>query len=144
MVGPAGRPHISGMGKIATRTVTIPGLGDMLLRPVLPTDSDAMTCFFNRLTREDVYSRFFSGMPRLPERYLGKLLATDFEHDLALLLVTPISCDVLGVVRVVETKTGPEVSITVRSDFTHHGIGRLLMAEALAWSRDHGAREVHA
>jgi acetyltransferase len=132
------------MEKVAARAITIPALGDLLLRPVLPTDASALICFFNNLTREDIHSRFFSGLPRLPDRYLRKLLATDFEHELALLLVNPISCDVLGVVRVVEAETGPEISITVRSDIKHHGVGRLLMAEALAWSRDHGVREVHA
>ncbi len=127
------------------RRERVPGLGEALLRPVQPDDADAVNRFFARLTRDDVRARFFSVMPRLPERYLQSLLAADFDHDVAFLLVDPIRGDILGVVRLADIggAEGAEVAVTVRSDLKHRGIGALLLARVLACARAHGTREVH-
>ncbi len=114
-------PHLSRSPALATRCC---------VRFCRPTPTRCVASF-TRLTRDDIYSRFFSGMPRLPERHLRKLLATDLEHDLALLqscINLPAMCSASCVW--VEPRRARRSRSRSAPDLKHHGIGRLLMAEA--------------
>jgi acetyltransferase len=124
------------------RVEFLSGVGEALLRPVRPDDAGAINCFFERLTREDVRMRFFSALRSLPQRHVERLVDTDFERDIALLLIEPVFGEILGVARLADAGEQGEIAITVRSDMKHNGIGAHLLTRLLDHARRRGLQEV--
>ncbi|HEY1711166.1 MAG TPA: GNAT family N-acetyltransferase [Rhizomicrobium sp.] len=126
------------------RRETIPGFGEVLLRPVRSDDAPAIERFFARLSPEDVHTRFFSAMPRLSAAHMARLTGIDFDRDMALLLVEPASGEILAVGRLCANPDveHEEFAITVRTDVKRHSLGEHLMTWLLDYAKGHGTREV--
>jgi len=123
---------------------TLPGFGDVLLRPVRAGDTAALGLFYACMSPEDLGARFFAGRSAPPAGYVETLIRADGEHDVVLLAIRPPDGEVLGGVRLVEVEGAAELAITIRSDLKHRGLGALLMSSLLEQARRHGTAEVFA
>jgi acetyltransferase len=127
-----GRLAIQPYPKQLERRETLPGVGDVLLRPVQPEDEPAFVRFLEQLTPEDMRLRFFSARKILPHRQLARLTQIDYDREMAFVLEAwdrSRPADILGIVRFAAApdNLSAEFAVTVRSDLKGHGIGTYLM-----------------
>ncbi len=124
--------------------VDLGSLGKALLRPVRPEDAPLFETAFAKLTPEDVRMRFFSPRRALPAVQLARLTQIDYDREMALLLVSRTSGDLLAIVRLAcdpDFERG-EFAIIVRSDMKKRGIGKLMMEQIIAYARLRGLSEL--
>ncbi|MBI3636032.1 MAG: GNAT family N-acetyltransferase [Candidatus Rokubacteria bacterium] len=67
-----------------THTVTLTDGSRVLVRAIRPDDADRLTALYQRLSRQTIYQRFFTVMPRLPIEWARQLADVDYAHRLAL------------------------------------------------------------
>jgi acetyltransferase len=127
--------------------VTLPDGRRVLLRPIRPEDEAAHQVFAARISREDLYFRFFQIMsPEALHSQVIRFTHIDYDREMAFVAV-PVdaySSDTLGVVRVVK-QAAPgcaEFAVTVRSDLKGLGLGETLTRKIIAYSRAAGARRL--
>src|SRR5436190_20314715 len=71
--------------------------GTAHLRPILSTDADRLRRFYDRLSDETIYNRFFSLYRNISDRDVERFTVVD-HHDRAALIAT-IGSDMTGVAR---------------------------------------------
>ena len=114
-----------------------------LLRPIRPDDAAALIEMSAHCEPNDLRLRFFGAMWELPPRLAARLSDIDYDRAMAFLAI-PSPPDgissVAGVVRLAGDSDGVEAeyAVFVRSDLKHHGLGRRLMLELLAYARGKG------
>jgi acetyltransferase len=121
----------------ATPTIpAVPALArdgtEVRLRPLRRGERDLVARFFEGLSEESRRRRFLQPMPRLPEAMLRHLVDVDGRRHVA--LVAEVGGEVAGIARFVALPDQPgaaEVAVTVTDRFQGHGIGRLLLLDAL-------------
>jgi RimJ/RimL family protein N-acetyltransferase len=124
--------------------VTLRDSRQVLVRPVLPGDGEALAAAFQRLSPESQRQRFGSAPRLLGFRILRQLVdAVDgVDHvAFAAFLIDDPDC-IVGVGRILRYPTEPDVldvGITVAEDFRGAGLGRVL-GELLAAHRPRPAR----
>lgn len=116
----------------------------VLIRPIRPDDADALVAFHGRLSRETVYYRYFSLMPRLEERWLSRLVNVDYAERMALVAV--LSDDIVGVGRYdrIGGTDHAEVAFTVEDAFQGQGVGTLLLERLVPIARANRIRAFEA
>ena len=117
----------------------------LLLRPIRPEDMAAHRRFLARIAREDLYTRFFTGVRELPESDLAHLTQIDYDREMAFLAVAragSASEEILAVARACADpdNTNAEFAVLVRSDLKRRGLGRLLMRKLIAYCRERRTR----
>ncbi len=68
--------------------------GTVHIRPVRPSDAALVEAFHNRQSRESIYFRYFSPMPRLSARELDRLTKVDYLDHLS--LVAMLGGEIIG------------------------------------------------
>jgi acetyltransferase len=127
------------------RSLTLPALGPVLLRPVRPEDGPAFTRLFDSLSPEDVHLRFFSRLDRLSKNLVARFTQIDYDREMAFVLELPApERAIAGIARLVADPDNhrAEFAITVRSDLKGRGLGTLLMRHLLAYGRERGLDEI--
>jgi GNAT superfamily N-acetyltransferase len=121
------------------------------LRPIGPADRARLAAGFEKLSRESRYRRFFTAMPRLPERMLDRLVATDDWKHVAIGAEVasddPAQADGLGVARFIRLDDMPdvaEVAVAVVDAKQGLGLGTLLLRELVDAARERGVRRFRA
>lgn len=103
----------------------------VLLRPVLPQDLGLQAPFFQGLSDESRYNRFFNPMRSFPPGLLERFTQVDHKSHVALLAETVSDGleTLVGEARYVVEKDGnsAEFAIAVTDDFQGIGLGRLLL-----------------
>ena len=141
---PSRRFAISPYPKELEHAETVEGMGDMLLRPIKPEDAPALEAFFAKLSPEDVRLRFFTPMRQLPPTLLARLTQIDYDREMAFVLIDRKRDEFLGVSRFSADpdNVSAEFAVSVRSDLTGHGLGRLLMQRLIDYARKRGTGEM--
>lgn len=123
--------------------VTIPGFGNVLLRPVRPEDAPLFVEFFSRLAPEDVRMRFLTPLHSLPQTTLARLTQIDYDREMAFVLFDTANA-IVGVARIAADPDNAraEFAISVRSDLKGHGVGRFLMQRLGDYARQRGIGEL--
>jgi RimJ/RimL family protein N-acetyltransferase len=105
------------------------------VRPLLPTDREAVAAGFAGLSEQTRYRRFLAGKPSLSGRDLVTLVDRVDQHDhVAVALVWPrTSCPdvLLGAARFIRVPGRPDtadVAVTIADEVQGRGAGRLLIA----------------
>jgi acetyltransferase len=154
-VGPAlpaarrgGRLAISPYPHELERALTVPRLGDALIRPVRPEDAPALVQLFKRLAPEDVRMRFFAPLAELPPRQLARATQVDYDREMAFVLEAPAGAAPAEILSVVRLAADPdnrqaEFAALVRSDLKGRGIGRLMMDRLVDYARQRGIGEIY-
>ena len=112
--------------------------GTVHLRPIEPSDADALVRFHGGLSERTRYLRYFSAYPRIPERDLYRF--THVDHHDRVALVAWLGGDIIAVGRY-EGMPGTdeaEVAFVVADAHQGRGIGSVLLEHLAAAARECG------
>lgn len=123
--------------------------GVVHLRPILPTDADALVAFHDRLSTRTRYLRYFGPHPHLSPRELERFTVVD--HAARVAFVALLGDEIIAVGRYEGTAapgggvTGPaEIAFVVRDDHQGRGLGSILLEHLAAAARERGVRRFEA
>jgi len=121
---------------------TTPAAGTYRLRSITPTDRAGLMQFYAGLSADSAMARFHGVAPTIPDGTAMFFCGPDHEHregivaegidaagDLVIIghvCIEPIDDDLA------------EMAIAVADAWQHHGVGRALLAHAVAWAQAHG------
>lgn len=110
------------------------------MRPIEPSDSDALAAAFERLSPESRYRRFFAPLARLNATDLRYLTDVDHSNHEAIIAFEPESGDTVGVARYVrsEDPASAEVAVTVDDEWQGRGVATALLEQLVPRARDSG------
>jgi GNAT superfamily N-acetyltransferase len=131
-----------------TRTVTIAGGTSVFIRAIRPDDAERLVAFYDRLSEQTAYQRFFTVMKRLPPDWARMLADVDYVRRLALVaeVQTPAGPELIAVARYEPTARADtaEVAFVVQDGWQNKGLGTLLLHDLLGAARARGIRRFSA
>jgi acyl-CoA synthetase (NDP forming)/GNAT superfamily N-acetyltransferase len=112
--------------------------GIVHLRPIEPSDADALVTFHGGLSARTRYLRYFSAYPRIPERDLYRF--THVDHHDRVALVAWLGDEIIAVGRYEGTPgtDEAEVAFVVADAHQGRGIGSVLLEHLAAAARERG------
>jgi acyl-CoA synthetase (NDP forming)/GNAT superfamily N-acetyltransferase len=123
--------------------------GVVHLRPILPTDADALVALHDRLSARTRYLRYFGPHPYLSPRELERFTVVD--HRARVAFVAMLGDEIIAVGRyegtadAAGTIVGPaEIAFVVRDDHQGRGLGSILLEHLAAAARERGVRRFEA
>lgn len=123
-------------------SVTLKNGDACLFRPILPEDEPALQRFIAKVTKEDLYYRYFSEINEFTHEDLANMTQIDYDREMAIVAVrrTDDSEEILGVTRAISDpdNVDAEFAVLVRSDLKGLGLGRRLLEKLIGYTRDHG------
>ena len=118
--------------------------GTVHLRPIRPSDADALVAFHAGLSQRTRYLRYFSAYPRIPQRDLYRFTHVDHRDRVA--LVAELAGEIIAVGRY-ERHPGTdeaEVAFVVADHHQGRGIGSVLLEHLAAAARESGLHRFQA
>jgi acyl-CoA synthetase (NDP forming)/RimJ/RimL family protein N-acetyltransferase len=118
--------------------------GTVHLRPIQPTDADALVAFHSGLSTRTRYLRYFSAYPRIPDRDLVRF--THVDHHDRVALIAELGGEIIAVGRYERTPgtDEAEVAFVVADAHQGRGIGSVLLEHLAAAAREIGLKRFHA
>jgi GNAT superfamily N-acetyltransferase len=123
------------------RVVRLPAGGaELLVRPVLPGDENAVRDLFYRLSDESSYRRFLAPRRIHPHEEMQRLCDLDDETSMGLVACLGESSEVIAMARYdVDPATRlADIAFAVRDDWQNRGVGTLLMQRMAEIGRARG------
>lgn len=119
----------------------------LLLRAISASDVVALQRGFNRLTPDEVRSRFLHPITGLSDEYALHLCDVDADYAVVLVLIDPDGTPEQEIRAVARAHIDPatlsaEFALIVQKQFSGQGLGDLLMRRLIAECRKHGAVEL--
>jgi GNAT superfamily N-acetyltransferase len=111
------------------------------IRPIEPTDKQALLGAFDRLSERSRYRRFLAPQGRLSKAELRYFTEVDHHDHEALVAIEPQTGDGIGVARYVRRDDDPsaaEVAVAVIDDWQQHGVGSRLTSALAERARAEG------
>lgn len=125
--------------------------GSLTIRPIRPSDSEALQAFYAGLSDESRRTRFFGLTSGIGESLASRFCSADHDHREGFVAVIPLARGASGVERIVGhvclEPDGPgaaDVSVAVADDVRHRGVGRRLSGAAVGWARAKGLEALSA
>lgn len=109
----------------------------MRIRPIRPSDAEALQAFHVGQSEESTYYRFFAPLRRLPERDLTRLVTVDHHDRVALVLVSGVAIVAVGRFDRVDEERA-EVAFNVSDHHQGRGLGSVLLEHLAAAARELG------
>ena len=112
--------------------------GTVHLRPIVPSDADALTAFHGRMSTRTRYLRYFGAYPQIPQRDLVRFTTVDHRERVA--FVALLGDDIVAVARYERIDSGPtaEVAFVVEDRHQSRGLGPILLEHLAAAARERG------
>jgi acyl-CoA synthetase (NDP forming)/RimJ/RimL family protein N-acetyltransferase len=112
--------------------------GTVHLRPVVPSDAEAILAFHGRMSDRTRYLRYFGAYPQIPPRDLERFTTVDHRDRVA--FVALLGDDIVAVARYERIDHGPtaEVAFVVEDRHQHRGLGPILLEHLAAAARERG------
>jgi RimJ/RimL family protein N-acetyltransferase len=130
------------------REITLRDGTRLHLRPIRPEDQERLMSFYDHLSRESAYQRFFTVMKRLPPDWAHLLANVDYERRLALLAEhgPPTARELIGVARYEPTDRADtaEIAFVIQDGWQNRGLGTLMLDALLAAAEARGIRRFRA
>lgn len=118
----------------------------VLIRPIKPEDAKPMQDFFEKLSTQTIYLRFFTPLKQLSKRMLIQLTQIDYDREVALVALFPAQSGgkIIGSARIIFTASGTEgeFAIMLADSWQGKGIGAALLKSCLAFSKRYGLKRV--
>jgi acyl-CoA synthetase (NDP forming)/GNAT superfamily N-acetyltransferase len=116
--------------------------GTAHLRPVAPSDAELLVAFYDQVSPQSKYYRFFAAMPKLSDREVKRFVEVDHHERVALVLTVAEQMIAIGQFEQLPPGTGQpveaEVAFLVRDSDQHRGIGQLLLEHLAQIGREVG------
>jgi acetyltransferase len=113
-----------------------------LFRPILPEDEPLLQQFIARVTKEDLYYRYFNEINEFTHDDLANMTQIDYDREMAFVAVygTGDNAEILGVTRAISDPDNidAEFAVLVRSDLKGLGLGGRLLEKLIGYTRAHG------
>lgn len=139
---PLGGPLSAASGlSAATASVTIRDGSRIHIRPIAPSDTEALHRAFEKLSPESRYRRFFAFVKDLSPSRLAYFTNVDHHDHEALIATTDDPEEIVGVVRYVRLADDPsaaEVAMTVIDSWQGRGVASALLATLADCARREG------
>lgn len=113
------------------------------VRPIRPTDADALQAFHVAQSERSTYMRFFMPLERLPDKDLTHLVTVDGVDRVAFVAVSGTGADerIIGVGRYDRLdETAAEVAFNISDAHQGKGLGSVLLEHLAAAARERGVR----
>jgi acyl-CoA synthetase (NDP forming)/GNAT superfamily N-acetyltransferase len=125
--------------------------GVVHLRPILPTDADALVALHSRLSMRTRYLRYFGPHPEISPRELERFTVVDHCSRVALIALLGDEIIAVGRYEGLPGKDGDtgvpesaEIAFVVRDDHQGRGLGSILLEHLTAAARERGVRRFEA
>src|SRR5829696_342277 len=113
--------------------------GTAHLRPIMPSDADALVAMHSRLSARTLYLRFFGPYPRIPPADLERFTNVDHRDRVALVVV--LGDDLIAVARYERIDAdSAEVAFLVQDAHQGRGLGSILLEHLAAAARERGLK----
>ena len=114
--------------------------GTVHMRPIVPSDADALVAFHGRLSDRTRYLRYFGPYPRIPARDLQRFSTVDHHDRVA--FVAWLGHDIVAVGRYehLPDTDSAEVAFVVQDEHQSRGLGSILLEHLAAAGRERGIR----
>ncbi|MDQ6935491.1 MAG: GNAT family N-acetyltransferase [Actinomycetota bacterium] len=113
------------------------------LRPITPEDSDGMVAFYEQVSAQSKYFRFFAPMPHLSDKDLLRFTTVDHHDRVAFVMTVGEQIIAVGRYDVVEPGLA-EVAFLVQDAHQGRGIGQLLLEHLAQAARERGVHRFEA
>lgn len=117
-----------------------------LFRPILPEDEPLLKAFILKVTKEDLYYRYFSEINEFTHEDLANMTQIDYDREMAFVAVRSENeeSEIIGVTRTVSDPDNidAEFSVLVRSDLKGLGLGRRLLDKMIDYAAEHGLQRL--
>lgn len=117
-----------------------------LFRPILPEDEPLLKAFILKVTKEDLYYRYFSEINEFTHEDLANMTQIDYDREMAFVAIHTVNekSEIIGVTRAVSDpdNTDAEFSVLVRSDLKGLGLGRRLLDKMIKYAAEHGLQRL--
>jgi RimJ/RimL family protein N-acetyltransferase len=120
---------------------------EVVVRPIEPSDADALREGFERLSFESRYSRFLSPMDQMSAAMVRYFTEVDHHDHEALVAVDPDEDRMVAVARYVREPDDPEVAeaaVTVADDWHGRGLGTAMLRELAERAREEDVKRFTA
>lgn len=116
------------------------------VRPVEPSDKDALAEFFTHVSRDDLRFRFLSPIPEVRDSRLDDLVNVDHDHkeDYLAFDIDDKTVIASAMVGANEDKSEAEVAIVVRSDYKHRGMSWTFLKYVIDQARQSGIKKLQS
>jgi len=115
---------------------------EVAIRPAAATDAEPLRRFLTGLSTRSAYSRFFTGLGRVPDRVLALLLHRGPGQEV-LLAVHRGEVVAHGMCSALPGRDGVgELALVVADAWQRRGLGQLLARDLLAAAPEHGFRQI--
>jgi acetyltransferase len=116
-----------------------------VLRPACHTDVDGVRQFLDGLSLESSYRRFFTGLGRIPNEFVRRLVDVDHDRREALVAVAGHTVVALADYAVLAGSLDTvEVGVVVADRWQRRGLGPRLVEELMATARGRGLTRLRA
>ncbi len=114
------------------------------LRPVSPSDADALQAFHMRQSQSSIYLRFFTYKAKLSNKELERFTNVDYRDRVA--FVITIGDEIIGIGRYdrLDDPTEAEVAFNISDGHQGRGLGSILLEHLAAAARENGIRRFSA
>lgn len=114
------------------------------LRPVLPTDRDALNTMYEKQSERSIYLRFFAPKPKLSDKELTRFTTVDHNDRVAFVLY--LGEELIGIGRYDRTldPTEAEVAFLISDHHQGRGIGSILLEHLAAAALERGIEKFSA
>lgn len=117
-----------------------------LFRPILPEDEPLLKAFILKVTKEDLYYRYFSEINEFTHEDLANMTQIDYDREMAFVAIRTVNdeSEIIGVTRAVSDPDNidAEFSVLVRSDLKGLGLGRRLLDKMIHYAAEHGLQRL--
>jgi acetyltransferase len=117
--------------------VTLPNLGNLLIRAIRPEDELFYNDLSRRVTPDDLRMRFFTAGQKVSHKLIARLTQIDYAREMAFVAIDETNGALLGVARMVADpdRSRAEYAVLVASDLKGCGLGWLLMQTLIGYAR---------
>ncbi|MGY2575351.1 bifunctional acetate--CoA ligase family protein/GNAT family N-acetyltransferase [Vibrio sp. C8] len=116
------------------------------VRPILPEDEPHHAEFIKKVSKEDLYKRFFSDVGEFNHEALANLTQIDYDREMAFVAVTKNGTkeEIIGVSRALinPENTDAEFAILIRTDVKGKGLGKILMSRIIDYCKAKGTKQM--